>query len=92
MTIIDKSITPVYRCHKEVHAQQIAAVVDRAASITDPRFRVTLQDGSVHELPREMTARYEKLKPGDYIVAYEDGYESISPQAVFEAGYTKLDV
>jgi hypothetical protein len=29
-------------------------------------------------------------KIGDYFVIYEDGYQSWSPKAAFESGYTKV--
>jgi hypothetical protein len=30
-------------------------------------------------------------KPGGYYVRYEDGYESFSPAAAFESGYTRIE-
>lgn len=36
--------------------------------------------------PDNMTVRYTPVV-GDYWVVYDDGYQSISPKAAFEAGY-----
>ncbi len=36
-----------------------------------------------------MAARYQP-KVGDYWVVYDDGYQSISPQEPFEAGYVPI--
>jgi hypothetical protein len=37
----------------------------------------------------KLFARYV-AKSGDYLVVYEDGYQSISPKVAFESGYTKV--
>ena len=45
-------------------------------------------------LKAEVSAAYvEKHTPrvGGYFVRYEDGYESFSPAAAFEGGYTSVD-
>ena len=39
--------------------------------------------------PENMTARYTPVV-GDYWIVYPDGYQAISPRAVFENGNTKL--
>ena len=39
---------------------------------------------------RAFMARHQP-EVGGYFVRYEDGYESFSPAAAFESGYTRLD-
>lgn len=90
MSFVNQSTAPLYISHKKVRALRITSVVRVSASITDALFTVNLEDGTEAELPREMTARYEP-QAGDYLVRYEDGYESISPAKAFTDGYTKVD-
>lgn len=71
---------PVYVSHKRVHALQIRGVNG---------FLLQFDEGfSAIEVEPEMFVRYTPV-PGDYLVVYEDGYRSISPQAAFESGYTR---
>lgn len=79
---------PTYQCHKRVQAAKIT-------SIPHP-----LNGGLVVQLP----AGAERLVPvpdsfwarnkpqvGGYLVKYEDGYQSYSPAAAFESGYTLVE-
>lgn len=80
---------PRYRCHKVVRAlridQSIKILPDGAAvlSIADGGFEPVRVDAKI------MSRRWPM--PGDYLVTYEDGYQSISPAKAFEAGYTRID-
>jgi len=75
-----------YISHKRVEAARIEGVSDDAMTLT------VLADGVstyIHLTP-EMIARY-KPQVGDYLVRYaRDGYEAISPRAVFEDGYSPV--
>jgi len=80
---------PRYKCHKEVEAFQIVHVAEdaheggwRAVDVREEGFGPVI-------CPSEMFVRYSPV-PGDYIVFYEDGYKSFSPQAAFESGYTLI--
>lgn len=87
---------PKYRCHKEVWALKIAAVID-------PRVEGEESDGSrmlIFENERTPYAPIRvdhayvsKHKPeaGGYYVVYADGYLSFSPAKAFEDGYTRVD-
>lgn len=88
---------PRYKCHKEVHALKIKAVVlDIDAAKAESRET----DGSAiitpeHEgyAPFRVEHDYvHKHKPqaGGYYVVYEDGYKSFSPAQAFESGYTLI--
>jgi hypothetical protein len=88
---------PRYRCHKIVHALKIRSVVhDRAAAMVENR----VTDGSAIITPDEPgyapfkvdRAYVEKHNPSaaGYYVVYDDGYASWSPDAAFEAGYTRI--
>ena len=80
---------PKYRCHKIVEAAPIWMI-----GTPSPRhILVKLGDAAVREIeidPAKLFARYTPVL-GDYFVIYEDGYQSISPKAAFEAGYTRIE-
>ena len=79
---------PTYQCHKRVQALKIKAVVPNPRGwelhFDDDRFvPILVSDAWVlNHAPQE--GGYA----GGYFVAYEDGYQSYSPAAAFEAGYT----
>lgn len=77
-----------YRSHKLVDAGKIQGISYNAAG--EP-YRM-LVGGSQIEVPNDILLRTPNLGIGDYLVKYEDGYLSVSPAAVFEAGYTLLEV
>lgn len=78
---------PRYICHKTVWAIQIAGVEMQ----TDGTARIHPSDigYSSFRLTSDEVRRF-KPQAGGYLVTYDDGYKSYSPQAAFEAGYTKL--
>lgn len=77
---------PKYHCHKEVQAVKIAEIQPNTFGWSivpedrrfDPFF---VADEYFHK---------HKPKPGGYYVVYQDGYESFSPAAAFESGYTEI--
>lgn len=75
-----------YRCHKEVSAFQIAAIdrqfVKPLLTPTDPAIE------PVHVPPGWLERHNPKV--GGYVVIYDDGYTSFSPQYAFESGYTLI--
>lgn len=77
---------PMYRCHKEVAALKIAHVVP------NPRgFELHFTDESY--APVEMSEGWmsrHRAQAGGYLVVYEDGYKSWSPEKAFEAGYSRI--
>lgn len=74
---------PVYQSHKKVRALQIKSVSGYQLVFTDPTVAPI-------EVPPVMMARYIPA-PGDYLVTYDDGYQSFSPKEAFEDGYRLLD-
>lgn len=77
---------PRYRCHKEVWALKIAGV--ETALNGDKRFQfVETGYAPIQVAPFE---RFAAAKSGDYLVVYDDGYQSISPAKAFEDGYTRI--
>lgn len=86
-----------YRCHKEVYAAQIAAalmnhdgsiILELRAKPTDISFRRLLPPEWVGKHHPGTIAGAEAFV-GGYLVEYlnSDGYQSWSPQEVFEQGY-----
>lgn len=73
---------PRYQSHKKVWALQIKAVDGHKLSFENANYADV-------EKPSELFARYKPVA-GDYLVVYDDGYESFSPREPFEAGYTAL--
>jgi hypothetical protein len=79
---------PKYRSHKEVWALKIG---DQIGVNPDGSCYLSIADGGFAPVtvPKEVVARYLPM-PGDYLVTYEDGYQSISPAKAFEEGYTRI--
>jgi len=76
-----------FKCHKEVHAEVILDVRRPNESYRD--FRIVLQGSGEFVVPKDVFARGTP-KGGDYYVVYDDGYQSWSPKATFEAGYDEI--
>ena len=70
---------PVYRSIKVVKAKAIAEVKDDL---------IVFHDGTTMAPVENMFVRYRPV-PGDYVIAYDDGYLSISPAQQFATGYVK---
>jgi hypothetical protein len=88
---------PRYRCHKEVHALEIAEVrtdedgnhflVPKDKSYSEIFVRNTWY--SKHSWASSSTGGPIDLRSGYYVV-YANSYASWSPKKVFEEGYTRL--
>ncbi len=91
---------PRYRSHKEVWALKIKTVTydcelarlqDRE---TDGSLTIVPEDPGYSELKvlAKFVPTHETARPhaGWYWVRYDDGYESFSPSAAFEEGYTRI--
>lgn len=84
---------PRYKCHKEVWALKIAAIMspERGADESDGSAIIVPADegyGAIavdHEYIRK-----HKPVAGGYYVVYRDGYKSFSPSDAFEGGYTRV--
>lgn len=79
---------PLYNCHKQVRAAKIMAI-DRGAGLTPSGAMLVFDDPNY--APIEVSAEYmTKHNPqvDGYFVVYKDGYQSFSPAAAFEEGYT----
>lgn len=76
---------PRYRCHKEVSALKITHI------IPNPRgCELHFGEGWVPiEMPHGWVER-TNAEAGGYYVVYADGYESFSPAAAFDEGYTLI--
>ena len=82
-----------YECHKVVEAAKIAAVTG-ASPITRDVPRLELEGNIVIAVDEAWIAKHSDGGKtdlvGGYFVRYEDGYESWSPAAAFEAGYSEV--
>jgi hypothetical protein len=79
------SALPRWKCHKIVEAFKINDILAPVV----PNGKTTLRskdDLRVYVDPSYMTKHNPQI--GGYFVRYEDGYESYSPAAAFENGYT----
>ena len=73
---------PKYQCHKIVQALHIGKIEGgRIYSLEDESIYVDVSNDYITK---------HTLNLDGYYVRYEDGYESWSPAAAFEAGYTKI--
>lgn len=84
------ALLPKYDCHKVVSAGVIKAI-----EVVDSLWKaraVMVSDASGADLEficsASMFTRFEP-KPGDYLVVYEDGYQSFSPKKAFDEGYKR---
>jgi len=77
---------PQYRSHKVVRAMQITGKVRDEAGEVIAVFTEDCQAFVPSEPGMMRRADY-----GDYAVAYEGGFKSISPRATFESGYTRIE-
>ncbi len=75
-----------YRCIKTVQAGEIIKVLPGGCYVKEADGATTF----LRSYTPNMTARYTPVA-GDFWVVYEDGYQSISPRAAFEAGYVLLN-
>lgn len=75
-----------YRCHKHVKAAQIVAI----AHSEDGLATQFLLSGETDPRPVPEGERFQGATLGSYLIEYEDGYLSVSPQAAFEDGYTLI--
>jgi len=86
MGAVNPTDLPLWQCHKVVHAAQITAIGysnnrERALLVFDGVQRVEVAEAwMIKHSPRV----------GGYYVLYDDGYDSFSPRAAFEAGYTRM--
>lgn len=85
---IDVAMWPEYRCHKVVRALKVAdlAVVHGDGSV---EFRIADGGFTTIMVNKDVVSRYMPV-PGDYLVVYDNGYMSASPQKPFEEGYSRL--
>lgn len=86
---------PRYKCHKEVKAFKIKSIEYRQ-EYADAEFPLAFaalipdsQDLLPARVEMEWIAKHTPV-PGGYFVCYQDGYESYSPAAPFEEGYTRV--
>lgn len=79
---------PRYRCHKVVHALKIDGIIE---VMTDGQARLRIAEPGFAPITvaQEVVSRRLPIH-GDYLVVYEDGYQSISPGKAFEDGYSRI--
>jgi hypothetical protein len=82
---------PQYRCHKVVRAARILRIDTHPTMGGLGRLLLEWPDGTTVPwlVPPSYAAKHDP-QVGGYFVVYEDRYESFSPAAAFEAGYTLL--
>jgi hypothetical protein len=83
---------PRYKCHKEVHALKINAVIENDK---DDSLELHFADegyAPIRVIHFIETQKFLDLDDNDlgYLVVYPDGYRSWSPTEAFEEGYTRL--
>lgn len=79
-----------YLCKKIVSAGIITNVVSPQSSSSPYEIHFETDEGQSSIKVQENFIEKHQPKIGLYLVRYEDGYLSISPKEVFEAGYNKL--
>lgn len=83
---------PRYQCHKRVSAVKIKRIsYEWVMKSFSTRYFIEPEEQECG--PFEISTAYvDKHHPiiGGYYVVYDDGYESYSPPAPFEEGYTRI--
>lgn len=77
---------PRYRCYKEVQAFKIFSI----ATHDDENELASEGKRQIAIVTRAYLNKHDPC-PGGYYVRYNDGYESFSPAAAFESGYTPIE-
>jgi hypothetical protein len=80
---------PRYRSHKIVQATPIVRIDGNGSTV--PLALFVSPDGIEKRFEPTEPGMMTRAEVGSYAVAYEEGFRSISPKAVFEAGYSPLD-
>ncbi len=80
---------PRWKCHKEVGAFKIRSIHIAEGGTLALLVPEHLLSSEGIKVSLDYIANH-KPRVGGYYVLYDDGYESFSPPAVFEAGYTRL--
>lgn len=81
-----------FKSHKLVQAVKISQIVKHPGSparYTDAYCYILGADGLKYDLGPGWLDKH-KPEPGGYLVRYSDGYQSYSPAAPFEQGYTEV--
>lgn len=78
---------PRYKCHKEIHALQIARI-DRGEGIG--ATITPIEEGYASFWVDQEYMDKHKPQAGGYYVVYADGYKSFSPAEAFKEGYTLI--
>lgn len=73
---------PQYKCHKVVRAGRIHSCIGGVLSVQVGNTKAIVE----FDVGREWVTKHRPERDG-YFVVYEDGYQSYSPAAAFEAGY-----
>lgn len=82
---------PLYRCHKQVRAMKIKAVLNpNIHDEGDGEGVLTFEDSPLTIVVDRQYLTKHKPQAGGYFVVYEDGYQSWSPAKAFEDGYSKV--
>lgn len=77
---------PKYLSHKVVQAAKIVSIHDDGPD--GAKFLwVDPGTGTLEKFEPTVAGMFEKAEVGGYVVLYEDGFKSVSPQGVFEDGY-----
>lgn len=80
---------PRYRCHKEVEALKIRNITVQDTDNGTVAILTPEGDYPAFEVSWEFINKH-KPEAGMYYVRYTDGYESASPSAAFEGGYSRI--
>lgn len=76
---------PQYKCHKVVRAGRIHSCIGGVLSVQVGNAKAVVE----FDVGREWVKKHQPERDG-YFVVYEDGYQSYSPAAAFEAGYSLI--
>ncbi len=80
---------PRWKCHKEVCAAKITGIACGRHDGKGPGATLLFEGDDEICVSEDYMAKHDP-EEGGYYVRYDDGYESFSPAAAFESGYTRI--
>jgi hypothetical protein len=83
-------ILPAYQSHKVVHAAKIVSIGKPTGQITNLVLKLPGGEEVNYGVLNDYVPKHNP-QVGGYLVVYEDGYESWSPDKAFEEGYTLVE-
>lgn len=86
--VIEVPVMPQYQCHKKVRAARIVEIHGNSDDSCDLQIDLGIGvERAKLTVPDEWMMKHSPVLVGGYLVRYDDGCLSYSPEQAFEEGY-----